>query len=339
MRILYNRVMRRIIILLCIFAIFCPFSFALPQANGFPFVLYNSVTGYSYGGIGKFSGLSGKNDSLTFLGYLIENGGSFINFVYARPLAFELEGNFGLAAKERFYGIGGSPANTYSTFDNELKQLRLKYFFPVNRSLYFQPFLYYAENNFKNTNAGNPPLSAGLAENTGRYYLAGLKLAADSRDPADNPSSGALVAGEFDQGNGFAKVVIDARKYLPLSGGRVLASRLNLVQALGDSIPFYEYALLGGRDSLRGYAYYRFMDKSSALINLEYRVPVWSWLGLVIFYDAGKTAPSILALGTNDWHSNLGLGIRGFLGDLVVRGDFGVGSEGLQVNFFYGQAF
>jgi len=92
---------------------------------------------------------------------------------------------------------------------------------------------------------------------------------------------------------------------------------------------------------MRGYTMNRWRDKAVAQVTLEYRLPLYyKWLQTVAFYEAGKVGSSLSRIGTDNWNSDVGAGLRLILGDnFIVRGDFGFGSEGMNAYFFYNQAF
>lgn len=84
--------------------------------------------------------------------------------------------------------------------------------------------------------------------------------------------------------------------------------------AAGHRVPFFFDPTLGGQDlagddTLRGFGDYRFRAPNSVLFQVEYRHPIWSVFGLVVFYDTGKVGllPSDLNLG--QLRHDIGLGI------------------------------
>jgi hemolysin activation/secretion protein len=117
-----------------------------------------------------------------------------------------------------------------------------------------------------------------------------------------------------------------------------------IAQASGKVIPLYEYPSLGGNNTMRGYTMNRWRDRSAALIDLEYRmptpVPMLKGLDTVIFFETGKVGGELTKLGLDNWSSDAGLGIHiNFGGNVIVRADFGHGTEGTNAYFFYNQAF
>jgi hypothetical protein len=110
--------------------------------------------------------------------------------------------------------------------------------------------------------------------------------------------------------------------------------------------PFFFDPTLGGsdlqgNDTLRGFGDYRFRAPNRILLQAEYRHPLWSFIGLLSFYDVGKVAlePSSLALG--QLRHDLGVGVYLSVGNrelarLYVA--FGTG-EPVQVHPKFGTLF
>jgi hypothetical protein len=60
--------------------------------------------------------------------------------------------------------------------------------------------------------------------------------------------------------------------------------------AQGTVIPFYLMPSLGGNNTLRAYANYRFHDRHLAVLNVEERYALMNHLDAEIFADAGNVA-------------------------------------------------
>ena len=82
----------------------------------------------------------------------------------------------------------------------------------------------------------------------------------------------------------------------------------------GNTPPFYLDPTLGGsdiqgNDTLRGFGDYRFRAPNRVLLQAEYRHPVWSFLGLLVFYDVGKVGLEPSDLTLSQLRHDLGLGV------------------------------
>ena len=126
------------------------------------------------------------------------------------------------------------------------------------------------------------------------------------------------------------------------------------VRHVANAPPFYEGAVLGGRDRLRGYEDERFHDRAAIYGSAELRlVPNWNplgkikllkeadiaWMQFAIFGEVGRVAneydPSILSHLKGD----VGFGIRLLANDTLVRFDVAASSEGYSVWVNLGQPF
>ncbi|MGQ0721839.1 MAG: BamA/TamA family outer membrane protein [Candidatus Eiseniibacteriota bacterium] len=121
---------------------------------------------------------------------------------------------------------------------------------------------------------------------------------------------------------GFSRFTLSLYQAVPVFwGDRVLAARVrgSITQPhAGREIPFWLLEELGGSSGLRAYDPLRFRDRDSALLNVEYRFPIWD-IGLpsgtamdaVFFFDAGLVSPAIQDdLVMDDFKSDVGFGLR-----------------------------
>ena len=75
-------------------------------------------------------------------------------------------------------------------------------------------------------------------------------------------------------------------------------------------MPFYEATTLGGVHTLRGYDHDRFRDEGYILLNAEYRWPVWDIFDGVVFFDTGQVFQRYKEVALDEFHSNVGAGLR-----------------------------
>ena len=179
----------------------------------------------------------------------------------------------------------------------------------------------------------------------------GISFSFDSRNRRYNPFKGGLfrLSGILsDQLNGdefgFLRYTFEFQRYFQLfKRGRIIAVRaiLDETHTPGDKvIPFYDMSVLGNAKTLRGYREGRFRDFGSALINIEYRYPIWdSWDG-VFFLDQGEVFTNLSDLSVRDFHTGYGFGIRvrtmeGFL----ARAQVGRSKEGTRFILQFSQIF
>src|SRR5262249_58154942 len=90
--------------------------------------------------------------------------------------------------------------------------------------------------------------------------------------------------------------------------GRVRGGGLGLATTLGDTpaLPIQDRFFAGGATTVRGYREDRLgpLDARGnpvggnglAIANLEWRFPIWRWIGGTLFFDAGARTPPVRAL-------------------------------------------
>ncbi|GHD06474.1 hypothetical protein GCM10007052_01270 [Halioglobus japonicus] len=168
-------------------------------------------------------------------------------------------------------------------------------------------------------------------------------------------------------------VEAEAAKYVPLGEDRFARQRVLALNAwtgyspswrettndiggvrIEDAPPYLEGASLGGFYRMRGYRDARFHDKASIYASAELRYtlrynPVkdvdWlrflrlDWFQLVGFVEGGRVAPDYDSELLEDWHSDVGLGLRAMTGGIVVRFDVGWSDEGSNAWVMVGHPF
>ncbi|MEB3313285.1 MAG: BamA/TamA family outer membrane protein [Cyanobacteriota bacterium] len=150
------------------------------------------------------------------------------------------------------------------------------------------------------TDAAGNPLTAS---NAGVDDLWTFPLSAtwDQRNDNFNPTSGGILRLNSEQSVpvGRGSILMNRLRasyshYLPLrlinftEGPQALAFNVQLGTILGD-VPPYEAFSLGGTNSIRGYDEGEAgSGRSYAQFSAEYRFPVFSFLGMALFFDAGS---------------------------------------------------
>ncbi|PYU01306.1 MAG: hypothetical protein DMG38_04625 [Acidobacteria bacterium] len=120
---------------------------------------------------------------------------------------------------------------------------------------------------------------------------------------------------------------------------RFISSVVASYKGAVSEVPFYFDQTLGGTDiggddTLRGFADYRFRAPSSLLFQVEYRHNLWGPFGLLSFYDMGKVAllPSDISL--NHFRHDIGVGLYARAGNrelMRIYVGFGTG-EGARMH-------
>ena len=141
----------------------------------------------------------------------------------------------------------------------------------------------------------------------------------DSRDQPGYPTRGGLYrasgATYRDRSGGaysFDRIELEAARFLPVAGDRgVIAVHWWTVLShtgAGEEIPFYLLPSLGGHDTLRGYADYRFHDRHMMVANIESRWALFPHIDGAVFLDAGNVAARVGDL--NFGRTAAGFGVR-----------------------------
>lgn len=171
------------------------------------------------------------------------------------------------------------------------------------------------------------------------------------RDQPENPHRGAALGASysrFDDRGGdafqFARVLVDARQYLPLFSDRhVLAFRQVTVLDTPDAggrVPFYMHTTLGGSTFLRGYDSFRFRDDKLLALAGEYRFELRPKVELALIYQAGKVFRRMGQFDLSDLRNSWGAGLRiKTLRKVKVRCDVLRSAEGTRVHVKLGPSF
>jgi outer membrane protein assembly factor BamA len=210
----------------------------------------------------------------------------------------------------------------------------------INADLVAEAGLNYYSNNISAVSQGSNPIDQALIDRSRSYLFATTAIKMDRTDNYLSPRKGESAYFTLDLASGWSRAQIDLEKFsTPLHPDQVLAARLLFTEVAGSDVPVYEYATLGGRDTLRGYSLYRFRGGAAALANLEYRFPLFGQLSGVAFLDTGKVFSNLGSIDLAGWPGDYGLGLRYLLGSLILRLDYGIGQEERNLYFYYNHVF
>ncbi|MBN1425630.1 BamA/TamA family outer membrane protein [Candidatus Fermentibacteria bacterium] len=180
----------------------------------------------------------------------------------------------------------------------------------------------------------------------GRRAGLGPAAAWDSRDNRFFPTRGGWyqVRGrwyrdELGSEFNFHDVRVDLRQYLPLRTNHVLAAQVLGVQQAGE-VPFSELASIG--TYLRGIDPERIRDRSLALLQGEYRLPLRGRVSGVVFGGGGLVGRSLKGLETSSplWAAGFGLRVAfDPVRRINFRFDVGFSRYGAQPYFQFQEAF
>ena len=185
--------------------------------------------------------------------------------------------------------------------------------------------------------------------NGGTNFGLGVSVIWDSRDNRYNAHNGSFLKTSFmtyEKSLGsayqFNRFELDARKYFNPWLKHVVAMQATTT-SLGGDIPYYDLALLGGQNKMRGYYQGALRDKVLFDTQVEYRMPVWKIIGLVGWVGTGRVAESYKAIDLNGFWMSYGGGLRIKVdseNDINIRIDAGFGNNGIKgVYFNFSEAF
>ena len=249
-----------------------------------------------------------------------------------------------------FYGIGNEqPSDFVEEFEVYFPRVRINIQRLVRPNLY-TGLQYWFDNYDITSVAEGGQLASGevLGGSGGNISGLGWVTTYDNRDNIFFPRKGHFVetiaffnkpilGSDFN----FNRYTLDARTYVELPWKHVLAGNLYTGFITGDA-PFNELLLLGGTRRSRGFYEGRFRDNSLALLQAEYRFPLFWRFGAAAFGSLGKVANNYAALGSAPIRWNLGGGIRFLLSEkdnINLRLDVGFGENSLGYYFTIGEAF
>jgi outer membrane protein assembly factor BamA len=189
-----------------------------------------------------------------------------------------------------------------------------------------------------------------FAEETGFVRL-GSFVQIDNRDNPLGPRRGGLYSARFDEYSArsgrpysFQRLDVEMQQYLPLlHPRRIIAVRARTIQSFtngSNSVPFFQQAVLGGSDDLRGFRPYRFQADNMFVANAEYRWEVFSGLDMAVFGDAGRVSARRWDFHMRDLETAAGFGLRfNARNATFLRVDVGFSHEGFQVFVKFNNVF
>lgn len=269
--------------------------------------------------------------------------------------------------QDHYFGIGNQTPYSDDLFDDE-------YYFFENReiSLYYQArkkvadfgqngqFDLMASLDFSYLNgisgSGETKFEEDMPLGFGKSWSnkTGVGFVADSRNNEFSPNRGFRYEASFEASTPilgsdytYSSLLFDARHFLKLSENFVLAQNLQFQSVRGDA-PFWDLAIIGGEDGLRGYHLFRFRGDQSIMNLLELRSWLFSFwgdeirIGGQLFWDTGRVfsdrdSDEIF----NNWKHSYGVGgvLSPFNPDLIFRMDIGFSDESYRIHVGAGYVF
>ena len=175
------------------------------------------------------------------------------------------------------------------------------------------------------------------------FVTSAISVTADTRDFAGRPLRGGVIhaaaTSYADRDGGqesFRRYEAEVARFIPIAARRVVfAVNARFVGSDTDQrqfVPFYLQPSLGGSNTLRSFADYRFHDRNLLSLNVETRVAMMTHVDAAFFVDAGNVAPRAgdLNLDRRSYGAGLRLHSRR---QTFARIDIARGAEGWRAVF------
>jgi hypothetical protein len=147
------------------------------------------------------------------------------------------------------------------------------------------------------------PSDVVFARPESRFVHSEASVTADTRDFPGHPTRGGLyraAAANYADRDGvfsFRRYEAEAAQFVPLADSRVVVALRGWIASSdtgeGQVVPFYLQPGLGGHNTLRGYADYRFHDRNLIVFNAEGRIALMAHVDAAMFFDAGNVAARV----------------------------------------------
>jgi surface antigen Omp85-like protein len=168
-------------------------------------------------------------------------------------------------------------------------------------------------------------------------------ITADTRDFPGHPLRGGLYRAALTNYSdrdaavfSFRRYEAEAAHFVPLADSRVVLALHGWMVGSdtdeGQLVPFYLQPSIGGHNSLRSYADYRFHDRNLLLINAEARTAMMTHVDAAVFFDAGNVAGRVADLNLDKRSYGVGLRVHSRR-QTFARLDLARGDEGWGILF------
>lgn len=320
----------------------------------FPILSYDTDAGIGYGFKGYIRNIFKGFESYDIILYNSSKGERWYRFQFSYPdyeirqgkdygYAVDLIVDFDKWITYYFYGIGNSSLNE----DRKLfTQVPFEFNIIINRTIseiiIIQTGLKYKTVSYNDFPFQSLPAGYSFTNKVNQLSFL-INAIYDTRNSIINPDKGITFTAGFESSPSFSfvnsslsRAQISFQSYnMILEPGVIIAERISMQQLIGNGIPVQFLLPLGGGQTLRGFPENRFLDRSSTLINIELRFPIWLRLGGIAGLDAGRVFPSVDRFTFSDWKISPVAGLRLYLNNFILRADLGLSNEtvGFYLNF------
>jgi endonuclease/exonuclease/phosphatase family metal-dependent hydrolase len=334
---------------------------AQSQIEPLPIISYDTDVGFGYGAKAFFLNQLRRNESFDVVAFNSTKGERWYRFVFSLPdyelrqgkvypWAVDVVVDYDKWIRNSYFGVGNDTRYedrefyTREPFESSVSLSRGFSSYSVGQAGLKYKFV--RNSHFENSSRLKI-LQPSVNSSDAKYISLFASYRFDTRDSYINPSNGYVAQSEIEYAptTAFTNVTLTRisgwfQSYSVLFYPKtVIAFRMGITTLLGNDLPVQNLMSIGGNQTLRGSPQDRYLDKSSALMNLEIRYPIIWRFGGVIGLDAGKVWSGLGKIDLYNWAWNSVMGLRFYMDTFVVRLDVGFGNEttGFYLNF--GQLF
>lgn len=249
-----------------------------------------------------------------------------------------------------FSGIGNNiPKGYEESYSASFPRIQVVAMRRIWKNIYTGPRLY-MQNTVMDKIDSTGLLATGkiAGSNGGLTNGLGWEVRWDGRDNVYAPTQGyylRLSALGFDKimGSDFQwnHLLFDFRKYFNLGNDHVLALQSYSDFNFGNT-PFNRMAQLGGSKIMRGYRKGQYRDNHMTTGQIEYRSPIWGYVGFAAFVGTGAVADELKHFSVSNLRPTYGGGIRLAFNRkerINIRLDYARGENSGEFYFTIGEAF
>ncbi len=326
------------------------------SVSGFPVLFYLPETSLAFGALGTTSFNIGKERSfrpsqvlLSFAYTLKKQVLIFAPYELYYKQKWKMEGELGYYKYfYNYYGVGSdSKKENLETFNADFPRVinTLSYRFIPSSFIGIRVHF----DRFSVKNRDSLLLSdAPTGVNGGALVSAGLTYSLDTRNDIFYPTKGIYInfiselssTGALSDFN-YSLFQVSASHYFEFVDKHILASNITTGTIAGDA-PFFSYFYMSSSKLARGHADRRFIDRNIAVMQAEYRFPIYKRLRGVAFGAFGNVGNTYGEIFSNNMKLSGGAGLRFQLNKKIMnhlRVDLAGSREGLQFYLTVGESF
>lgn len=247
---------------------------------------------------------------------------------------------------QNYYGVGNDiEFSDRENFSFQQIYFDLKNRIRVSKKMYLGVDYYFNKNYDIQWIEGSKFESDTTLVGTSGYLISGIgpEVVFDTRDYPFNPTKGIFFSASvifhsdiFGSEYSYNYYAVDYRQFFLINKKKRWVLGINVYGLFANGeVPFNRIPALGGIQIMRGYYSGRYRDNNYLAAQLEWRMPIWRFIGLAAWVGTGQVASNFNQFSWDGLKPNVGIGLR-FLFDkkskLTLRADQGFGTNS---NGFY----